>query len=234
MSSQTKMNYTGNELALFAQALQWKRYWSSLVQPYVTGDVLEVGAGLGANIRYLYRKNIRSWTALEPDQSLLESSRGILNDLPIQFIHGDLCVIERAPIYDTVLYIDVLEHIEQDRAEIVEAMARLRPGGRLIILVPAFMFLYSLYDAAIGHFRRYTRPSLRQIIPSGLSETRLIYLDAPGMALSLSNRLLLRQKEPTIRQILFWDRFIVPLSRMADPVVAYSFGRSLLGIWTLQ
>jgi len=234
MSSQTKMNYTGNELELFAHALQWKRYWSSLVHPYIKGDVLEVGSGLGANIRFLYQKNTKSWTALEPDLSLLEASRGILNDLPVQFIHGDLCVIERTPIYDTILYIDVLEHIEHDRAEIVEAMARLRSGGHLIILVPAFMFLYSLYDSAIGHFRRYTRPSLRQIIPSGLSEARLIYLDAPGMTLSLSNRIFLKQKEPTIKQILFWDRFIVPLSRIADPVVAYSFGRSLLGIWTLQ
>ena len=228
------MNYTGNELALFAHALQWKRYWSSLVQPYIKGDVLEVGSGLGANTRFLYQKNINSWTALEPDQSLLESSRGIINNLPVQFMHGDLCVIERVPRYDTVLYIDVLEHIEQDRAEIVEAMARLRPGGHLIVLVPAFMFLYSLYDSAIGHFRRYTRPSLRRIIPSGLSEVRLLYLDAAGLTLSLSNRIVLKQKEPTIKQILFWDRFIVPLSRMIDPVVAYSFGRSLLGVWALQ
>ena len=228
------MNYSGNELALFAHALQWKRYWSSLVQPYIKGDVLEVGSGLGANTRFLYQKNINSWTALEPDQSLLESSRGIINDLPVQFMHGDLCVIERVPQYDTVLYIDVLEHIEQDRAEIVEAMARLRPGGHLIVLVPAFMFLYSLYDSAIGHFRRYTRPSLRRIIPSGLSEVRLLYLDAAGLTLSLSNRIVLKQKEPTIKQILFWDRFIVPLSRMIDPVVAYSFGRSLLGVWALQ
>lgn len=228
------MNYTGNELALFAHASQWKRYWSSLIRPYINGDVLEVGSGLGTNIRFLHQKNIKSWTALEPDQSLLESSREILNDLPVQFIHGDLCVIERSPLYDTVLYIDVLEHIEQDRAEMAEAMARLRPGGHLVILVPAFMFLYSPYDSAIGHFRRYTRPTLRQIIPSGLNEARLIYLDAPGMTLSLANRILLKQKEPTIKQILFWDRFIVPLARIADPAIAYSCGRSLLGIWTLQ
>jgi SAM-dependent methyltransferase len=228
------MNYTGNELELFAHALQWKRYWSSLVRPYIKGDVLEVGSGLGANIPFLYRKNIRSWSALEPDRSLLESGREKVIELPVKFVHGDLGVIERAPRFDTILYIDVLEHIEQDRVELIEATARLRPGGHLIILVPAFMLLYSRYDTAIGHFRRYTRPSLRQVIPSVLREERLKYLDAFGLPLSLLNRILLDQTGPTIRQVLFWDRFIVPLSRIVDPAVGHSFGRSLLGVWTLQ
>lgn len=228
------MKYTGNELELFARALRWKHYWSSLVYPLIKGDVLEVGSGLGANIRFLHNMRLHSWTALEPDNSLLEHSREVCADLPVRFIHGDLAAIERCPSYDTILYIDVLEHIEHDQTELLEAAARLRSGGHLIILVPAFMFLYSPFDEAIGHCRRYTRNTLRRIIPPALKEVRMNYLDAAGMVLSLSNRMLLQRKEPNLQQVLFWDRFIVPISRVFDRLIAYSWGRSLLGVWTLQ
>lgn len=228
------MNYAGNELELFARAQHWKKYWSARVRPYLRGDVLEVGSGLGSNIPFLFDHSLTSWTALEPDAVLLQSSRSLASRFPVHFLHGDLSVLERRPAFDTILYIDVLEHIQRDEEELVAALARLRPGGHIVILVPAFMTLYSAYDAAIGHCRRYTRRSLRRVMPARLSEVRLDYLDAAGLLLSLANRLLLRQELPTPAQVGFWDRCVIPVSRFADPVLGYSCGRSLLGVWALQ
>ena len=71
---------------------------------------------------------------------------------------GDLAPDE---MFDTALYIDVLEHIEDDTAEVARVCRHLAPGGHLIVLVPAHQALYTPFDAAIGHFRRYT---MRQLL----------------------------------------------------------------------
>lgn len=72
-----------------------------------------------------------------------------------------LAALPRDSRFDTILYIDVLEHIADDRAELVEAARRLNPGGYLVVLSPAHQWLFTAFDAAIGHVRRYTAKSLR-------------------------------------------------------------------------
>ena len=85
------------------------------------------------------------------------------------------------------------------------------------MLSPAHPFLFTPFDAAIGHFRRYTRASLHRAAPATLSLEKLVYLDAAGMLASAGNRLLLRSAMPTERQILTWDRLLVPVSRRDRP-----------------
>lgn len=133
--------------------------------------------------------------------------------------------------FDAILYIDVLEHIEDDRGEMFRAAARLKPGGALIVLAPAHPFLFTPFDAAIGHFRRYTRASLRTAAPETLRTERLVYLDSAGMLASAGNRMFLRSAMPTERQILTWDRLLIPVSRLVDPIFAGRVGKSVLGIW---
>ncbi len=133
--------------------------------------------------------------------------------------------------FDTILYIDVLEHIDDDRGELTRAAAHLKPGGHVIVLSPAHQFLYAPFDRAIGHFRRYSRSSLRAAAPAGLHETRLVYLDSVGLLASAANRLLLSQSMPTESQILAWDRLMIPLSRLLDPLFMGRAGKSILGVW---
>src|SRR5207237_4256248 len=78
MSGETDFSYPGNELEVFAHARNWKRYWSGLIAPYVQGDVLELGAGLGVNTFLLRRGGHRRWVALEPDPRLYEHLRACL------------------------------------------------------------------------------------------------------------------------------------------------------------
>ena len=113
------------------------------------------------------------------------------------------------------------------------AAAHLNRGGHIVVLSPAHPFLFTPFDSAIGHFRRYTRDSLRQAAPPQLALRKLIYLDSAGMLASLGNRLLLRSAMPTEKQILAWDRFLVPISRVLDPLLDGRAGKSVLGVWTL-
>jgi len=227
--------YVGSELELFKKARNWKAYWRAQIAEFVRGEVLEVGAGIGANTLTLSSLAYERWTCLEPD-AILAARIG----LPPGGRHktvvgtiGDLSADTTfdAIFYDTILYIDVLEHIEDDRGEMARAAARLKPGGRLIVMSPAHPVLFTPFDAAIGHFRRYTRASLRQTAPVTLRVEKLVYLDAAGMLASAGNRLLLRSAMPTERQILTWDRLLVPVSRLIDPIFAGRVGKNVLGIW---
>ena len=137
----------------------------------------------------------------------------------------------RADRFDTIVYIDVLEHIGNDREELIAAARMLRPGGRIIVLAPAHQRLFTPFDAAIGHFRRYNRRVLREISPPGLRLEQLRYLDSAGLLLSAANLLLLRRSMPAKSQLAFWDRCIIPVSRVLDPCFCGALGKSILGIW---
>jgi trans-aconitate methyltransferase len=228
--------YPGGELALFEKALNWKAYWRDQIEPYVSGDVLEVGAGIGSNARSLASLPHRTWTCLEPDAALAAQIPGGAPGREIRV--GTLQSLNSRERFDSILYIDVLEHIEDDHAELALAFAHLKPRGSVIVLAPAHQNLFTPFDAAIGHYRRYSRSSLKAVADAArrstkipVKESRLAYLDSAGLLAPLANRLLLSQAMPTEKQILTWDRMLVPASRIVDPLLGYRVGKTVLGIW---
>ena len=231
-SSSSVDRYVGLELDVFALAIHWKAYVADMLSQYISGSVLEVGAGKGGFTVALQGSDFREWLCLEPDATLAqEIERRRKKDLfrpEISIVIGDTGTLQHTGMFDTILYLDVLEHIEDDRAELERANSQLRPNGRIIILAPAFNWLFSKFDAAIGHHRRYTKTALEKIRPPELETEAAFYMDAPAMTLSLANRTLLMQTTPTSRQILFWDRVLVPAARMFDPLVGRRFGRSVI------
>jgi 2-polyprenyl-3-methyl-5-hydroxy-6-metoxy-1,4-benzoquinol methylase len=122
-------------------------------------------------------------------------------------------------MFDCIMYVDVLEHIEDDRAELAVAQRHLRPGGHLVVIGPAHQWLFSEFDTAVGHFRRYSRGSLQEAVPNGMDRVMLRYMDALWVALSAANRLLLRSSAPTPAPIRTWDGLVVPMSRLVDPLL---------------
>jgi SAM-dependent methyltransferase len=227
--------YSGSELELFADAITWKRYFAAVMRPYLGPRVLEVGAGIGGTTAVLTAGAHALWLCLEPDPVLAArlQERCRAGSLPpcCAVRHGTLADLPQGPGFDTVLYIDVLEHIENDRDELERAAQQLRPGGRLAVLAPAHQALFSPFDRSVGHFRRYSRRGLLALAPPGLDVVAVRYLDSVGLLASLGNRLLLRSDLPGARQIWFWDRFMVPLSRLVDPLLAYRIGKSVLAVW---
>lgn len=229
-------NYIGNELELFDKAKNWKGYYGNKIKPLLKGNVLEVGAGIGATTKSLCDGSQKKWVCLEPDQALASQIQTRLQkqELPT-CCELRIGTLEQQPadeLFDAIIYIDVIEHIENDAAELQRAKKHLKKGGHLIILVPAHQWLYSPFDEAIGHFRRYDKNMLRKAVPQDLKQQKLDYLDGVGLMASVANKLFLKQSYPTQKQVLFWDSTLVPLSRFTDVISFNVVGKSLLGIWS--
>jgi len=227
--------YRGGELELFARARNWKGYWISALRNHIHGSVLEVGAGMGANTPMLLSDANTRWVCLEPDPHLvavLEQKIAAETNFPtVEVRRGTIASLGSAEMFDTILYIDVLEHIEDDRQELEQASKHLAPGGHLIVLSPAYAWLFSPFDQAIGHYRRYNAHGLKELTPPQLRVTESIYLDSVGLLASAANRFFLKQSLPNARQIFWWDTCLVRCSRILDPLTAYRFGKSVVCIW---
>ncbi len=228
-------SYEGEELEVFRYAARWKAYWADLIRPFVAGEVLEVGAGIGGSTEWLAKEHGGGWLCLEPDPEMAQEIRdGIAaGRIPetAEVVCGLMDAVPPARRFDTIVYIDVLEHIEDDAEELQRAAQRLNPGGRIVVLAPAYQWLFSPFDASVGHYRRYSAASLERVAPPQTTRIAFGYIDCLGLPLSLANRALLRQSNPSPWQIRFWDRCLVPLSRIADRLHSGSFGKTLISVY---
>src|ERR1700722_8563971 len=119
MSHQSGVRYQAEELELFAQATNWKAYWTSRIAPFIKGDVLEVGAGLGANTGILSTFSRGRYVCLEPDAELIQRLQSGLKVVsPVETLNGVVASLAPDEQFDTAIYIDVLEHIDDDVAEL--------------------------------------------------------------------------------------------------------------------
>lgn len=225
--------YQGSELVLFEHAANWKKYFSNQFTPYINGSVLEVGAGLGANTKILHNEKISTWVLLEPDTIMAEKLKEdiLQKKLPAN------CSVQTGTIagvseqFDTIIYIDVLEHIENDGEEVLKATRLLKNGGHLIILSPAFQILFSPFDKEIGHFKRYCKKDFKVMKTKNLKLKYSRYLDSLGYFAAFLNKYVLQQKYPSIKQVNFWDKTLIPISKIVDKILFYSFGKSILIVW---
>lgn len=236
MKTAEPYRYAGDELGLFRHARNWKAYFGRQLRPYIRGDVLEVGAGMGSTTLALCRPPAIRWTCLEPDPALVQHLLQTLGRNPPldpspEVVAGTITELPEGRCFDTILYIDVVEHILDDRLEVHHAATRLRLGGRLVILAPAHPWLFTPFDHAIGHHRRYNRVMFAALEPPSCKLVRSFYLDSCGLLASLGNLAWLRSTTPQIGQIHFWDRVLVRLSRATDPLLFYRIGKSIIGVW---
>ena len=171
---------------------------------------------------YLLNEKVTAWTCLEPDDAFFEvlQKKSGAGQLPANFSakKGTVTSLNNEEIFDSIIYIDVLEHIENDSLELKHATSHLKPGGHLIILSPAFQTFYNKFDRAIGHYRRYTKKTLTAVIPEGLVQKKLLYLESGGTVLLLLAKLFKKESHPSLKQVLFWDRAVVPVSKVLDKV----------------
>jgi len=223
--------YVGTELELFAQAKNWKAYIKQYLQKYIQGKILEVGAGIGSNTSLLCNLQCEQWLCLEPDRQLFKSLQTEINRLSLpncKAQNGTIEILSPSQEFNTIIYLDVLEHILDDKQEIMQAMKHLTIGGYLVILCPAHQWLFSPFDNAVGHYRRYNKASLKAVMPDHLQIVDLVYLDCVGLLANLGNRVLLKQSKPNPTQIKIWDRYMVSLSRFCDRLIGYSVGKSVI------
>lgn len=226
-----QFTYTGTELELFSQAINWKKYIKHLLSEYIKGDVLEVGAGIGSNTRLFCSCQYSNWLCLEPDKKLFQILEYFISSLNMTNYcawNGSISLLNKNQFFNSIVYIDVLEHINNDKEELIQASQHLKPNGKLIILSPAHQWLFTSFDAAIGHYRRYNKQTLQAIIPPNIEVIKIAYLDCVGLLASIGNKLIFKQSQPTLKQIKIWDKFMVTISRKLDPLFGYRFGKSIL------
>jgi 2-polyprenyl-3-methyl-5-hydroxy-6-metoxy-1,4-benzoquinol methylase len=226
--------YKGEELEVFSRAINWRVYWQSQLSKYIGKNILEVGAGIGSTSAHFKDQKFESWLALEPDSEMASHMEAkFIQNYPKCFkVHcGSIYSLNINHKFDTILYIDVLEHIKDDKEELEAAFLLLKEGGNLIILSPAHQFLYSSFDFNVGHYRRYSKRQLSKISPQKSILKKCVYLDSVGLLASLANKILLKTKVPTPFQIDIWDKLMVQSSKKVDLWLKYSIGKTIICIW---
>jgi 2-polyprenyl-3-methyl-5-hydroxy-6-metoxy-1,4-benzoquinol methylase len=152
----------------------------SLAEPHLGHRVLEIGAGHGEMTRRLVASHEVTATDLSP--RCVEELRAKFAGEPRVTVElADAGSIDHTVQYDSAILVNVLEHIEDDVDALRDIGARLRPGGRIAIFVPAFEGLYSDFDRRVGHRRRYRRSHLVEVVDrAGLGVVEARYVNAVG------------------------------------------------------
>lgn len=228
----TTDSYAGNDLEVLADMPNYHGWIMSVFGPLVRGRVIEYGAGIGTMSAYV-RPSAEDLTLVEPSGNLFTHlQRRFAGDAAVHVVNADLesHVAGLAPAgVDTIVLINVLEHVADDRAALRQLLAALRPGGRLLLFVPALQALMSKLDRSLGHFRRYHRADLMQkTTAAGAVIETCRYMDSFGAVPWFLLNTLLGATSFDPRLVRINDRYVVPLTRAFEKVLTPPFGKNLI------
>jgi 2-polyprenyl-3-methyl-5-hydroxy-6-metoxy-1,4-benzoquinol methylase len=223
-------------LEIFSRAVAVNRWIYDTICGKLQGKILEIGSGIGNISEYLlaYQSEV-ALSDLRPEYlQILEQKfsghphlRGI-HQLDLSLPDFSIRYADLLGKFDTVLALNVVEHIADDRAAIGHAQSLLRNNGKLVILVPAHPALYNSLDRELGHFRRYTPAGLKKLMVStGLQFTGCRYFNAAAIAGWWYSGNLLHHKTISPSKLL-WFNQMVPIFRILDRVCSSFTGISLI------
>jgi SAM-dependent methyltransferase len=213
-----------------AIAVNHRRWFVELALPYLGDDPIEIGSGLG-DYALEWAPHFQRFTATEADHDRLLRLKERLECVPDIEVRQLLLPADEGGSYTGAVSYNVLEHIE-DHVGALESMARLvRPGGAIVLIVPAFPFAMSPVDIATGHVRRYTKRTMREALTeAGLTIERLQYVNALGLIgyyTATSVFRLIPKEGPMVK---VYDRFVLPLTKAAEQIVKPPFGQSVFAV----
>lgn len=220
------------EFAALSEAVNYRNGIVREFAPFLTGRVLEIGAGVGQTSEAILRlPGIEEFIGIEPDPRFQSAFRKRLPN--VRLIAGKCGDLHPDEHFDAAVMVNVLEHIEDDRAELSALYVRLRQTrGHLCFLVPARPELYSKLDAHFGHFRRYTRTELRtKLTLAGFTIVKLHYFNLIGyLAWGIRHRLFGSMSFDT-RQVRAFDRAVFPFAHAIESkFLRPPIGQSVLGV----
>lgn len=229
--SQLPIQYEGRDLEAMFSAPNYCAWILSQFEPYLGNTVAEVGAGSGNFSSQLITKIDGTLIAVEPSEQMFpllkEHFAGNTRVICEPYFFADVAS-KYAGTLDTIIYVNVLEHVENDRQEIVQAYDALKPGDHLCVFVPALPFLFSDFDASVGHRRRYSKQELvARMRETGFEIVKLRYFDIAGILPWLLFMKLLRWSITPGRAGLY-DRLVVPIMRKIESLIPPPIGKNLM------
>jgi len=219
------------EFSALEKAVNYRQSLMREFEPFLKGQVLEVGSGIGQMTQLLLtKKSVENVHCVEPEQLLFErlKAKGFMARLTC----GTILNVPEVNYYDVVFSVNVLEHIEEDRQELKCYADKLREGGRLCLLVPACPSIYSPIDKSFGHYRRYTKKNLTKIVcAAGLQIEHIHYYNSVGYVAWWLSFCVLKQMSFKASSVFFYDRLIFPMVHALEYyVLRPPLGQSLLVI----
>tara|TARA_B100001250_G_C19673756_1_gene732692 strand:+ start:358 stop:1041 length:684 start_codon:yes stop_codon:yes gene_type:complete len=227
------MSYLNHVLGYFDLAQNYRSYQLSLIKKFISGKILEVGPGKGEIIEN-FLNDKADITLADIDKEMCAILKDKFKDKNnVKIIDSNIGSIQKK--FNTILYMDVIEHIEKDIKELDDAYSKLERDGYLVIIVPAFNQLFSDFDRSVGHYRRYNKNDfIKYAQKNKINIRKLDYFDSIGFCiLGLSKFLNVKGNKNTVLGIKIWN-LLIPISRTLDKIFFHKFGKSLICVFQKQ
>ena len=218
-------------LEVIGKLYNYNHWIFNRIRPFVRGCVCEIGSGIGNITQFLL--NHERVVGVEPyGRSFQSAADRFADHRNVSFVP---CTLERCPneelpagSFDTVICLNVLEHIKDDLDALRRMRALCKPGGRVVILVPALMALYGSLDQSFGHYRRYGRRGLCRLFEeAGMRVSWSSYMNAIGVFGWLWEGRVLRRRNISTQSARTFNR-IVPFVDAFERVFRPPFGQSVI------
>lgn len=231
MNKNEKPRYYGRDLEAMSFANNYHKWIIDEFRPYLQGVAAEIGAGGGNFTNFLIDAGIDRIVAFEPSINmfpLLAESFAQATNVEVVNSFLEEKVDQYKTAFDCICYVNVLEHIEDDKKELSCAYYALKQGGRILIFVPALSFLYSELDRKVGHYRRYHKSELIDLIQgNGFQIEKIKYFDIVGI-IPWYIAFVLFGATTTKSNVSLYDRLVVPIMRPIELAINPFIGKNLL------
>ena len=224
---QERMKFAGNYF-------DWQ---ARLVAPYVGRRVIEIGCGVGNFTRYLLDRELVVGIDIEPAcaEKWQQAFPGQTNLIGTAMDATDPAFLElKQHRPDTVVCLNVLEHVEDHVTALKHMHAVLPSGGRALLIVPAYEALYGPIDHNLGHYRRYSKKPFSELAASLGFRADMRYMNMVGCLGWWVNAKILKKTEQSEDQIKFFDSAIVPILSKLEAAVEPPFGQSIFAVLQKQ
>ena len=231
------LTYPGRDLEAMSFAENYHRWILQTFEPFLGTRLVEVGAGSGSFSELLLERQAESLSLVEPSAGMYglleervcgrdERSRVQLYNAVFRQVADRLRASVRP---DSIIYVNVLEHVADDESELRAIQRTLSAGGRVFIFVPAFQWLFGKFDAEVGHFRRYTRPELEdKCRRAGFRVLMSKYFDLVGVLPWWVKYRLLGSGALEPRVVGLYDQYVVPVTRALEGIITPPFGKNVI------
>lgn len=225
-------HYEGRDLEAMSFAPRYHEWILDHFTPFTGQNLCEVGAGTGTFSEILLNRFQRPVTMIEPSSDMVDQLKERLKAHPLYAKSSVINGFSSSAIFenevDTFFYVNVLEHIEDDQAELNWMFQQLKSGGHVCLFSPAIPALFGSHDERVGHFRRYTKKELVQKTKcAGFRIEKAIYFDLLGVPLWWLNFVVLKGRmNPSA--VGFYDKVAVPFLRKFEPANLLLVGKNVL------